>query len=405
MNAASYLTRQPIVDRHHHIFAYELLFRDSDDHADRKTGLDHSSRINVIGNTLNLGEDWLLKDKLIFIEADEALLMSDFSALLPADKVVFKLLKTIQPTPALTLRIQELHQLGYRFALGVNVLLPEFKSILPFSSYVKLDVMGLSAERMTSIVGDIKQHPVKLIAGQIEKTSTYKQIEGISFDFFQGYYCAWPEHYATKTINPSQALVLDLMNKVRADADARQIEDTFKRDVALTFKLLRHINSAGFGLSCEVQSIRHAVNILGMKPLYRWLNLLLATASNKPTASALTRIAVTRGRLCELLGRHHMAREDQDNLFITGVFSLLDAIMEMPMKDILDHVALPESISEAILEYSGEYGPILELAVASEDREAKQIAKLAESLFLSPEQVNTASLQALSWAEEIGLDG
>ncbi|MEQ1591638.1 MAG: HDOD domain-containing protein [Thiobacillaceae bacterium] len=404
MNAENYLTRQPIIDRHHHIVAYELLFRHSGDTANQTQ--DPRTRINVIGNTLyNENEDWRLKNKLIFIEMDETMLASDFPARLPADKVVIKLLKTIQLTSALTLRIQELHQLGYRFALGVNALLPEYESILPFSSYIKLDIKGLSAERMTSIVSDMKRHPVKLIAEQVEETSTFKQIEGIRFDFFQGYYCARPEHYATKTINPSQALVLDLMNKVRADADVGQIEDVFKRDVALTFKLMRYINSVGFGLSCEVQSIRHAVSILGMKPLYRWLNLLLATASNKPTASALTRIAVTRGRLCELLGHHHMAREDQDNLFIVGVFSLLDAIMEMPMADILDRIALPESISEALSGRSGLYGPILELAIATEGHKENQIAMLAESIFLNSEQVNTANLQALSWVEEIGLDG
>jgi EAL and modified HD-GYP domain-containing signal transduction protein len=406
MNAEKYLTRQPIIDRHHQIIAYELLFQHSEHPADQATKPDQNTHLDVIGNALyGQKEDWLLKDKLIFIEMNEELLMSDFRAQPPANKVVIKLPKTIRITPALIQRIAELHRLGYRFSTGVYALMPEFESILPFSSYITLDIGGLSAERMTAIVDNIKRHPVKIIAEQVHEFGTYKAIESIRFDFFQGYYCAHPEHYTNKTINPSQTLVLDLMNKVRGDADIRQIEDAFKRDVALTFKLLRYINSAGFGLSCEVQSIRHAVSILGMKPLYRWLNLLLATASNKPTASALTRIAVTRGRLCELLGRHHMAQEDQDNLFITGVFSLLDAIMEMPMAEILARIALPENVSEALLNYSGLYGPTLELAIASEDRRAKQIEALTESLFLTPEQFNTANLQALAWVEEVGLDG
>lgn len=206
-----------------------------------------------------------------------------------------------------------------------------------------------------------------------------------------------------RVLNPGHATILRLLDMVRRDCDIHEIETILKTDVALTFKLLRYINSVGFGLSCEAQSIRHAVSILGMKPLYRWLTLLRATAGTHPVSPAQARTAITRGRLCELLGAHCMAKIEQDKLFITGAFSLLDAMLDTPMEDILDRLILSEDIAEALLHRRGLYGPILALAEACETKNLEQIEGLTDSLMLTPEQVTHAHLQALTWTEQLGL--
>jgi c-di-GMP phosphodiesterase len=221
--------------------------------------------------------------------------------------------------------------------------------------------------------------------------------------YFQGYYFAHPENLAAKIINPVYGTVVQLLEKVRQEADAKELELLFKKDVALTFKLLRYINSAGFGLSCEVQSIRHAVSILGMQPLYRWLTLLLVTAGGAPTMPTLARTAITRGRLCELIGKACLPRSDQDNLFIVGVFSLLPAFLEMPMEQVLERIVIPEKMIDALADRSGIYGPFLALTEAVESGDRNNW-KLASSLMLTPEQVSQAHLQALAWVEQLGLD-
>jgi EAL and modified HD-GYP domain-containing signal transduction protein len=239
---------------------------------------------------------------------------------------------------------------------------------------------------------------------RVESQETLRQCKEAGFDYFQGYYFARPESLIARVINPSQAIVLQLLDKVRGEANISELELLFKKDVALTFKLLRYINSAGFGLSCEVQSIRHAISILGMQPLYRWLTLLLATAGNSPTAPALMRTAIARGRLCELLGGNIMSKTDRDNLFITGVFSMLDALMDTTMESILDRLVIPEAIADALRDHSGLYGPVLALAIACEAHSDDNIELLADSLMLTPTQVNQAHLDALAWVEQIGLD-
>lgn len=401
----AYLARQPIVDAQHRLVAYELLFRDTAQATSARIVDAAAAGIDVISNTLcNMGTDWLLKGKLAFINMDASMLMGDFSALLPPDKVVLEVLETVEASAGILDRLRAYKQAGFRIALDDYVHTPARADLLPLADYVKLDVLAHSPDSIISTVKAARQHGTKLLAEKVERREQFEQYKKLGFQYFQGYYFARPENLTTKVVNPSQAAVLQLMDKVRQEADVKVIEAGFKRDVALTFKLLRYINSAAFGLSCEIQSIRHAVSILGYRPLYKWLTLLLATASPSSMAPVLTRTAVTRGRLCELLGAYHLPQAEQDNLFITGVFSLLDALLETPMAQILERLTLPDSVVDALLHRTGIYGPILELTEACESADASRIDRLAEDLFLSAQQVNAAHLEALAWVEQLGLD-
>jgi len=405
MNSNAYIARQPIVDAEHHRIAYELLFRHSAHAQSARVSSDVDAGITVISNTLfNMGTEWLLKGKLAFINMDQSMLMSGFSTLLPKENVVIEVLETVPATPEILARLRELRGAGYRFALDNFNDLPETEPLLPFADYVKLDVLAHAPEELTQIVHALRKYPAKLVAEKVETPEQFRHCRSLGFDYFQGYYFARPENLATRVINPTHATVLQLMEKVRKEADVKDLENLFKKDVALTFKLLRYINSAGFGLSCEVQSIRHAVSILGMQPLYRWLSLLLVTASNGPTASTLSRTAITRGRLCELLGKQNLPRNDQDNLFIVGVFSLLPALLEITMEQLLDRVVIPEPFADALLHRSGLYGPFLALVEAVESGEPARLEEISMALMLASATVNEAHLQALAWVEQLGID-
>jgi c-di-GMP phosphodiesterase len=405
MSSNAYIARQPIVDIKHHLFAYELLFRNSAHAQSARVDSDVDAGITVIANTLiNMGTEWLLKGKLAFVNMEVPMLMSSFSTLLPADKVVIEILETVQVTPEVLERLAELKAAGYRFALDDYQYLPESEPLLALASFVKLDVLAHDPAELFRLVNELRKYPVQLIAEKVETPEKFRHCQSLGFNFFQGYYFAHPENLVAKVINPVHANVVQLLEKVRMEVDARELETLFKKDVALTFKLLRYINSAGFGLSCEVQSIRHAVSILGMQPLYRWLTLLLVTAGGAPTMPTLARTAITRGRLCELVGKACLPKGDQDNLFIVGVFSMLPAFLEMPMDQVLERIAIPDKLADALADRSGIYGPFLSLTEAVESGNFEHLESLASSLMLTPEQVSEAHLQALAWVEQLGLD-
>ena len=405
MSNNAYIARQPIVDGEHRLIAYELLFRHSAYAQSAQVDTDVDAGVSVISNTLcNMGTEWLLRGKLAFVNMEASMLMSSFSTLLPPENVVIEVLETVRITPEILARLQELKEIGYRFALDDFQYLPESEPLLPLATYVKLDVLAHTPEDLAKLVRAIRKYPVKLVAEKVETPEQFRHCRALDFDYFQGYYFARPENIVTRVINPTHATVLQLMEKVRKDAGIEQLELLFKKDVALTFKLLRYINSAGFGLSCEVQSIRHAVSILGMQPLYRWLSLLLVTAGTGPTSPTLARTAITRGRLCELLGKECLSRADQDNLFIVGVFSVLPALLEITMEQLLDRVVIPDSFADALLHRSGIYGPFLDLVVSVEGGDLERIENLTGVLMLSAGTVNEAHLRALTWVEQLGID-
>ncbi|MDD5328853.1 MAG: EAL domain-containing protein [Sulfuricella sp.] len=400
-----FIGRQPILDNQQKIVGYELLFRRHAESTDAAFSDDMLATSKVLANTLsNMGAEWLLGDKLAFINASSSMLMSDFLELLPVERAVLEILETARPTPELLDRCRDLRDQGFRLALDDFELSDATAPWLEVADFIKLDVQKLNAEgKLEAHVRALAKHPGKLIAEKVETRQEHQLCKELGFAYYQGFYFAHPETLTAKVIHPAYAVVLELLNKVRSNAEIRDIELSFKRDVALSFKLLRYINSVGFGLSCEIQSLRHALAILGYKQLYRWLTLLLVTAGEGNTSPALMKTAVTRGRLTELLGKEMLEPADRDNLFIVGVFSLLDAMLEMPMEKVLDNLALPESITDALLHRQGIYGPFLELTKACEGGDAGNIEKLALSLQLEPESINQAHLSALAWVETLGI--
>ncbi len=207
-----------------------------------------------------------------------------------------------------------------------------------------------------------------------------------------------------KKLNPGQAQTIRLLNLVRANADVKEIEAALKQDVALSVKLLRYINSAGFGLTVEIQSFRHAVTMLGYDKLNKWLSLLLVTSSKDAAAPALMQAAIARGRFMELTAAGYVDKNELDNLFITGAFSLLDILLGVLMETALADMHLPDTINDALISGSGPYAPFLALAQASEQTDYAKFSARTAELQLDAETVNRAQFEALNFADSLQLN-
>lgn len=403
MQDQAFIGRQPILDAQQQIVAYELLFRHDANAGSAVIEDDVRSCTRVLLNTLNdMGAQWLLGDKQAFINVNAEVVLGDFIELLPAKRTVLELLPGFQPDQALIDRIEGLRKEGFQVSLS-TLEDPGLLALLPHADYVKIDILKMGIEKAIALLAKLKGRPVTPVAEKVESRHEFDECKKAGFKLFQGFYFAHPETLTAKVIHPAYAVVLEILNMVSRKAEIKDIEIAFKHDVALSFKLLRYINSVGFGLSSEIQSIRHAITILGYDQLYRWLTLLMVTAGENSAPPALMRTAITRGRLTELLGAGYLNKQERDDLFIVGVFSLLDAMLEMPMEQALDKLNLPEAVSEALLERTGVYGPFLQLAEATEGADVMKIRQLAESLVMDPEMVNKCHIDALSWTEGLGI--
>ncbi len=402
MGTETFLARQPIVDAEHHLFAYELLFRQSMASVSAQVGSQLQAGVEIIGNTLCLGTDWLLQGKLAFINLDEATLMSDFVCLLPPQHVVYEILETVPISSVLIARIRELRQLGYRFALDDFVCLDEYRPLLPIVDFVKLDVLEQHPEKTVEIIAYIQRDfKGRFIAEKVETREMFDLCRNSGIQYFQGYYFARPENLASKSIQPDQLAVLDLMNKVGCCNDLSDIEEPLRRNAVLTLRLLRYANSAAAGLPQQVHTVRQALTLVGLRTLYRWLALLLVTARQTPTNALAARTAVMRGRICELLGQARLDRQAQDELFMTGLFSLAEPLLEIPLDLLLERLPMPDPVVQALVRQEGPYAPFLNLAEASERGDFERIARYASDIDSSPEEVNRAQLQSLAWTEEL----
>jgi EAL and modified HD-GYP domain-containing signal transduction protein len=292
---------------------------------------------------------------------------------------------------------------------GVCVLDPQnsawTSALLDQAGYFRLSLVKLNGT-LAKTSQDLRCHVAKQIAADLATRADFDVAQKAGCDLFSGYFFLEPWPGEAQTVNPSYNNIVGLMKLAQHDAPIGKIEELLKRDAALSYKLLRYINSVGFGLSCEIQSFRHAVTVLGYQNLQRWLALLLVTAARQTGSAALVAAAIARGRLAELLGQGLFDAKERDNLFIVGAFSLLHVILHMPLEKLTETITLPEAVTDALAGRQGPYGPILQLVEVlerlGEPGAASQASDLAMSLGLALDAVNRAQLDALAWSESVG---
>ncbi|KZE32731.1 EAL and modified HD-GYP domain-containing signal transduction protein [Crenobacter luteus] len=400
----AFIGRQPILDRNQQLIGYELLFRASGEALEMGRHAELEADTQVLLNTLNnMGTQWLVGNKLAFINVGEHMLMSEFVELLPARRVVLELSARAEPSSELISRLRYLRALGFSLSLDDFHFDGPQQGFIEHASYVKLDAQQ-DATAFQRDAGRLKSYPVTRIAERVETHAQFHVAHDIGFDAFQGFYFARPETLSAKVIHPTIANILELLNLIRQNEPVGRLEAVLKRDIALSYKLLRYVNSAAAGLNTPISSFSHAVTVLGYQKLYRWLTLLLVTSGSENTPAAAQKTAVTRGRFMELMGRASGQPQDTcDHLFVVGLFSLLDALFSMPMRDVLIHLHISDPIRAALEHRQGLFGAYLELAICCERQGLPNVERLSQLLKLSADDVNAAHVAALAWVEELGL--
>lgn len=403
MHDVNFLVREPLLDPKQRVLGYELAWQAASD-AGMHGEADPGALAAFVGAQLNDPESgWLLGDNLLFLDATPALLSSDAVQTLPPANTVLTLTTTDLAYADTVTAVKALREQGFSISLRNADSVAHEKALLSCVTHIEVRCGVEDIATQAKIYGAVKQSSVRMVARQVGSWQEYDSCVSLGMDAFVGQlYLTTRPGTQQKGLNASQAIIVQLMDLVRKNADVRQLEGVLKRDAALSYKLFRYINSVGFGLGAEIQSLRHAVTMLGYSTLYRWLSLLLATASTGGYAAVLMQTAIIRGRFAELLGQGLLPKSEAENMFVTGMFSLLDRLLGMPMENVLEHIQLSEDVTEALLSREGMYGPFLALAEACELKNG-EAAALADSLFISPKQVNEAHLAAMAWAQNLKL--
>jgi len=397
------IARQAIVDDKGAIFGYELFDRTRGD-SDHDAASDAQLLFNVLSHA---DTSALIDSRTMFFNSTHAGLASGHLELVQPERIVLE----IPPVPDNSVdeidsrmrALTDIRKRGFRLAFNQSVLTSAYQQWLPLAAFIKIDLLTLKPELIAATIAVAqKRSSAQLIVEKIETAEQHALVQSLGVKLYQGYWFAKPAMVQGQTLRPAQAVIVQLINLVRKQATTAEIEELLKHDAGLSFNLLRFINSSGFGLRTEITSFRQAVMLLGLKKLFRWAALLLTTSRAGGVPPVVGQTAIVRGRLMELLAAELLPPEDCDNAFVTGVFSLLDAMLGMPLDKALEALSMPEVVVSALLNGEGRLAPFLELAIACETADDEAFARTANQLGLDNRQVNWAHLQALAWAETMG---
>jgi len=400
MHQTNFIVREPLLDPKQRVLGYELSWQNHDGKAPSYQELE--SLVGFVAEHVNHDDHgWLLRDKILFLDAVPEMLSTDALHALPPERTV------------LTLDIRDLTDADVRAAVqavragGVGVAIRGCdlnllgRNLSPYASYVEVRFAGVDVAGQARNYAAAKHSALRMVGRPVGSWADFDACAALGLDSFVGKLHLTPRPgNPVKGMNPTQTVILQLMQMVQNNEDVPKLESVLKRDPALTYKLLRYINTAGFGAGRDVQSLRQAIALLGYAPLYRWLVLLLASASASGFSPVLMEAAVVRGRLTELLGQPYLGKAEGEHLFVAGMFSLLDRLLGLPMQEVLDTIQLPDEVIRALTKREGSYGPYLALAEACE-LNSNLVASLAAGLGIGASEVNQAHLSALAWAQSV----
>lgn len=397
-----YAARQPILDANKKLYAYELLFRDSIDNVFPDIDGDEATSKMIEASKFNMGISEFTSNKPAFINFTLETLSQGYPEMLTNEELVVEILETVKPGKKLLGLCKDLHSKGYTIALDDYEHQSVWAHFYPFINIIKVDIQQSDLEEIKEVIEAIKPHPhIQLLAEKVESYQEYEQALQLGFTLFQGFFFAKPEMVKTKSLSPSQLAMAELLYETsKPELDLASITSVFERDVSLSYKLLRYANSAIFKRRSEVSTIKQALVILGSGELKRFLGLMFAVTANPDKPTELIKLAMTRAKFCELVASDMSSQINTSIAFLTGLLSMIDAILDEELEVVLGKLPLAAEIKEPLLTRKGTMAAIIKLVEFIEHAQWDKTNLVMEKLKLDKEKAVQHYNEALAWADE-----
>jgi c-di-GMP-related signal transduction protein len=397
-SAPRFVARQPILQTDQKVFGYELLFRDGIENQFSGVDPDNASR-SVLDSSLLMGLDMLCDGRRAFMNCTRSVLLHDYMTLLPPAQTIVEILESIAVDEEVQAACRSLKNAGYLIALDDFTANDPRAVLAGLADIIKVDFRLTERRHLPGIV-DRYGKRCQMLAEKVETREEFSAARRIGFVYFQGYFFCKPEMLPASHLSPNRLNHLRMLQAAaRPELNQREIEELVKSEPSLCYRLLRYLNSSLFGLSSEIHSVRHALALLGERETRRWLHLVATLAAGQNKTSALILEALVRARFCELLGAKS-GRRDSD-LFLLGLLSLMDAILDMPMAEIMKNISLDSACKAALLGNAGSSSPVFQLVLAQGAGDWPRAEELAKQLHVSESEVADEHWRAMQWARQM----
>ncbi|WML44972.1 HDOD domain-containing protein [Neobacillus sp. PS3-40] len=402
-----FVARQPIFTNKKEVFGYELLYRNNLENKFPNINGDEATAEVIINSFLTIGIDEISNGKPCFLNFTEKLLQLKLPTYFKPHEIVVEILETVEPNPELLKICKELKSLGYQIALDDFVLDEQNQftfNLFPFVDIIKVDFQNTTFKMRTKIEKIAKERKIKLLAEKVETRQEFIQATLRGYHYFQGYFFAEPAIVSTKDIPTYFHSYLELINNLsevepRIDLIAKWIE----QDLSLSYKLLKLINSPAFRPKQKIKSIQQAIVMLGLIEIKKWIYVLSVrdlSGRKQDFTNELITISLTRAKMCELLVREK-GRSSNSTYFLTGMFSLMDSLLNTSMEMVLVALPLHEDICDALKGKKNHLKEMLELVIAVEKGNWEDFGEICNKFGFKENQVLTQYHQALKWSTDL----
>jgi c-di-GMP-related signal transduction protein len=394
-----FVARQPIFDSAEKVFGYELLFRDGLENAFTGTDLDAASRA-TLDSSLLMGFDVLCDGRRAFLNCTRGTIVHGLVRLLPPRSTVVEILENVPPDPEVITACQQLKQAGYMIALDDYVAGDMREPLAKLADIIKVEMKMTTPAQRAELVKRHGPSQCHMLAEKVETREEFVTARQQGFAYFQGYFFRKPEILSARDLPANRLNYLRMLEEVsHEELNVSALEKLIKFEASICYRLLRYMNSAAFGFNCEIHSVRHALAILGDREVRRWVRLVAALGAGQGRTSDLILSSLVRARFCELLSPQ--VQHGESDLFLLGLISLIDSMLEMPMSDVLEKVPLDHATKAVLLGKSSLLRPVYQLMLAYESGEWTAAKQLADTLHLGDQEVATLYWQAQQWAREV----
>jgi len=393
-----FVARQAILTCDRKVFGYELLFREGMENYFQ--GDSEVASRSVLESSTHMGLDILCDGRRAFVNCTRASLLNDSMTVLPASQTVIEVLETVPADDMVVHACRRLKDAGYLIALDDFVVDDPRERLIELADIIKVDLRLCTPQQSAGLVKKYKAVRRRMLAEKVETLVEFNAAKKAGFLYFQGYFFRKPEMLATSKIPTAGLSYLRMLQAAsRPELNLDEVERVIKTEVSLCYRLLRYLNSAVFAMSNDIHSVRHALSLLGEREVRRWVRLVATIAAGQNKPSDLVLSALVRARFFELLAPKLQA--GNNDLFLMGLLSLMDVILEIPMAIALENISLDPDCKEVLLGKSNHLQPVFQLMLQLESGEWKAADELAKKLRLAEGDVTEAHWQAMSWAKEV----
>jgi len=396
-----FIARQPVFDPQRVVYGYELLFRSGTGNFFPGVHIDLACAATA-DNLFLFGIERLTRGRRAFINCSREFLVRDYAALLPRERVVIEILEDTDVDTDVIAACRRLKKAGYLLALDDFVEAAQWGHLVDLADCIKVDFLGTPAESQFDFCREYVRRNIRMLAEKVETYADFDRAREYGYTLFQGYFFSRPEILTRQDVPAYKLNYLRVLQAAnRRELDHSEIGELIKAEASLSYRLLRYLNSPAFFLVSEVRSIPHALMLLGERGIRRWVSLVAIACMGDDKPQELLLLPLVRARFCELLAPLADLESAASDLFLLGLLSAIDAILDMKMEDVLKEVAIRSEIREALLGERNQLRGVFDVALHYERADWEPFERAARNAGIPMEMISELYVRSMEWAAAV----